>query len=454
MRTGLLRCGLAGAILLAAAHARAQTDLQPFQMMRSLEQLQDRIAGGDHAALPMQRTMLEMTDARFLAMTDAEFEDPLNRRALLLYAMSGGNPATVQKMVARMPADDPDRRLGQGILQYNKGDATGAAAVLEKYDPKTYVPEFGAYLALVKASVLTSGHPAQAIELLDLARLLSPGTLVEEAALRRSLALALTLADHGRFLRASAQYVRSYIHSPYAGQFADAFVSGVVSLHAGLDLEAVAGVVAMMDADQQHAIYLRIARRAAIDGQVDLSAFASAKAQENADDPRALLYSSLTEVTSSTAEEVNAKLARIDRARLTEKDQGLLDAVAAVAATMVLPEVKQAASPAKDSDGVAPAADAPSPDKTEVATAPTEPLPVAPDTAAGDPDGHSKPIKAPEQPVVAEPAPHDLPAEIAKDAVPTVETVENKPADPTEAMMLDTRKKLADIDKLIGEMPR
>ena len=39
--------------------------LQPFQMVRSLELVQDRIAGGDHAALPMQRKLLEMIDARF-----------------------------------------------------------------------------------------------------------------------------------------------------------------------------------------------------------------------------------------------------------------------------------------------------------------------------------------------------------------------------------------------------
>ena len=34
-------------------------------MVRSLQLVQDRIASGDHAALPMQRKLLEMIDKRF-----------------------------------------------------------------------------------------------------------------------------------------------------------------------------------------------------------------------------------------------------------------------------------------------------------------------------------------------------------------------------------------------------
>ena len=44
---------------------RRDRSSQPYQMVRSLQLVQDRIAGGDHAALPMQRKLLEMIDARF-----------------------------------------------------------------------------------------------------------------------------------------------------------------------------------------------------------------------------------------------------------------------------------------------------------------------------------------------------------------------------------------------------
>ncbi|RWD46541.1 MAG: chemotaxis protein MotC, partial [Mesorhizobium sp.] len=44
-----------GLLLLAAGSpdaAFAQDGLQPYQLVRSLQLIQDRIAGGDHAALP------------------------------------------------------------------------------------------------------------------------------------------------------------------------------------------------------------------------------------------------------------------------------------------------------------------------------------------------------------------------------------------------------------------
>ena len=57
----------------------------------------------------------------------------------------------------------------------------------------------------------------------------------------------------------------------------------------------------MMDPEREKVIYLRIARRAAIDGLSELSAFASARAEQGRDgntnqgDPRAQLYSSLSD---------------------------------------------------------------------------------------------------------------------------------------------------------------
>jgi len=65
MRRKTLLCGLAALVLVAVATpGRAAETLQPYQMVRSLQLVQDRIAAGDHAALPMQAKLLEMIDAR------------------------------------------------------------------------------------------------------------------------------------------------------------------------------------------------------------------------------------------------------------------------------------------------------------------------------------------------------------------------------------------------------
>jgi chemotaxis protein MotC len=420
------RTRLAGLAALAAAlpsglHAGEANRLEPFQMVRSLELVQDRIAGGDHASLPMQRKILEMIDARFAADGQAEFENELNGRALLVYAMSGGNPATVEAALARFGADDPNRKLGDGILLYIKGEPKAAEDALAGVDPMSLAPDLGAYLALVKGSVLAEEEPQAAAALLDQARLLGPGTLVEEAALRRSIAVAVSLADSKRFMLAADQYVRSYIRSPYASQFADAFVAGVVRLHAGLDLQAVGDIASLMEPEQEKVIFLRIARRAAIDGLTELSAFASARAEGMADDPRAELYSSLASVTSETVKDVLVKLSGIDRSRLSENDRQLLDAASAIAAEMT-------AAPA--------GADVAKPEAIAVRTVGPEPVITA------------EPQEMPPDAPAARPA---EPAATAAPAGPA--TGMDATAEQAEAMLAQTRVKLADVDKLLGETP-
>ncbi|WP_457938669.1 chemotaxis protein MotC [Mesorhizobium sp. 10J20-29] len=434
-------CRLAGAAGFVAASANGllaeEAQLQPYQMVRSLELVQDRIAGGDHAAMPMQRKLLEMIDARFAADDGTRFDNILNRRALLVYAMSGGNPRTVEYALTKLGQDDPVVQLGDGILAYIRGEPLAARTALGGVDPMAYTPDLGASLALVKASVLAEQEPEAALALLDKARLLSPGTLVEEAALRRSIAIATGLGDIRRFLFLSEEYVRRYLRSPYASQFADTFVAGVIALHVGLDLAEVTTIAGLMEPEQEKVIYLRIARQAAIDGLTELSAFASGRAEGRDEDARTLLYSSLSGVTSGTVGDVLARLSKIDRDQLSESDRELLDAASAIATGMTavpegLPEqvIKARANPVRE---VGP-----------------EPVPAA----AAPADDHSQePVAAPaaghgQEPVQQaavqshSPAPLNGPARSIDAA-----------ADETDAMMAATRAKLTDIDKLLGEMP-
>ena len=367
----------------------------------------------------MQRKLLEMIDARFRKTEKQDFEDPRNLTALLVYAMSGGNPLTVDVALSRLAADDPNRRLGAGILFYLQGQPKAAQIALGSHDPLTMTPELGAYVALVKGSTLSADKPEVAVQLLDMARLLGPGTLVEEAALRRSIAISAALGDPKRFMLASAQYVRGFIRSPYASQFADAFVEGVVALRTRINLEDLAGIAAMMDPERERVIYLRIARRAAIDGFSELSAFAAAKAEsgpaggDELADPRALLYSSLASITSETIPDVTAGLARIDRNRLSSSDRLLLDAARAVAAELT-------AEPRRI------AIDAP-PREAE----PVISKPVRQALATG---GAPAEAPEPEMPSVA----------IAADAG-------QANADLADIMITETRSKLADIDKMLAE---
>ncbi|RWE30701.1 MAG: chemotaxis protein MotC, partial [Mesorhizobium sp.] len=443
-----------GLLLLAAAcpsAGLAQDTLQPYQLVRSLQLVQDRIAAGDHAAMPMQAKLLEMTDARLRAADAEDFKDPKNFRALLVYGMSGGNPVTVEAAVSRAASDPRNLAISKGVIGYLNGRPGEAIEALRLVDPMTLPSDLGAFLALVKGSLLATDQPAAALMLLDEAKLLSPGTLVEEAALRRSVGIAVTQGDAARFALASTQYVERYLYSPYASQFADSFVSGVIALHMSISQDKLADITSMMDPEREKVIYLRIARRAAIDGMSDLSAFASARAEQGRDgntnqgDPRALLYSSLSTVTSDTIEDVRAKLGKIDRGKLSDGDRALLDAAQAIAGEVVAPPAAlAAANPAPTTRSTEP----------EVAAASTT-------DAAGLPPVEGavseRPAVAPS--VAAAPAAPNAsaPAADAATVLPASAPAASASADttdPTDAAMTKTRRQLDLIDQMLGAAPK
>lgn len=438
----LAAIGLAIGLLAAGAPvARAQEALQPYQFVRSLQLIQDRIATGDQAAMPMQAKLLELVDARLRDAGADDFKDARNFRALLVYGMSGGNPVTVEAAVSRLKLDGPDLAIAKGVINYLNGRPAGAIAALNPVDPMQLPADLGAFVALVKGSLLATDEPAKALALLDDARLLSPGTLVEEAALRRSIGIAATQGDAARFALASTQYVARYLYSPYASQFADAFVSGVVALHMAISLDKLADITAMMDPEREKVIYLRIARRAAIDGLTDLSAFASARAEkgrngmDNQDDPRALLYASLSTVTSDAVDDVRARLGAIDRDKLSEGDRALLDAVRTIAGEVVAPP--PAARPA--AAVAAPEADAP-----------------VDDTGLPPVEGAISERPATQAAASPEPARQAAPAAPVKAAAlqSTQPAPDLNPSDPTDAAMIKARRQLDLIDQMLGAAPK
>jgi chemotaxis protein MotC len=437
---------IATAVCLVAARAAsgdALPVLAPYQMVRSLQVLQERIADGDHAALPMQKKMIELIDRRLGSATAAEFADRRNVEALMIYGMSGGSPKTLEAVAARLDLTGHDKALAEGLIAYYRSDHGKAGTILAPLDPTAERPELGGFLALIKGTIRALEHPEDGLLLLDQARLLAPGSLVEEAALRRSIALATTTADTARFLRASEQYVRRFLRSPYASHFADGFINGVVALQDRLDMAGVEAIIAAMNAEQQTAIYLRIARKGAILGHAQLTAFASEKAG-TADghegpakpDPRAELYNALGAVASGSIDDVARRLADIDRSALSQRDIRLLDAATEVVNGVLSPPMEPSdvlnepvSRPAVEATAAEPSSAGPPQDELAAAG----PQTMVDETEAAAASGEELPdpqTTAPAQAPAAEQDMTDL-------ALPEAEYVGA------------TRKKLQEIDRLL-----
>ena len=318
--------GLAGATM---AQAQAPEDLAPYKMLRSLQFVQDSVVGGDHAAAEMQKFMLASLDKRLRSADSAIFDDPRNVDAALIYAMSGGNPATLEFLVARDVDGYFDNRVADALRKYLGGKAALVAKPLAEMMPEYRDSKIGPYLALVSASAALPGDPKSALGFYDYARLAAPGTNIEEAALRRSLAITAGSGMVDQGLGYANRYARRFLHSPYASQFADLFVMLAVDNYGKVTDTDIEDILASMDADRKREAYLRIARKAAIVGKADLAKMASARAEEIPLAPglksigEVDLYSGLANLASPEVGRIVNDLVGISTDKLSERDQAL-----------------------------------------------------------------------------------------------------------------------------------
>lgn len=317
--------------------AQAPETLEPYKMLRSLQFVQDSVVLGDHSAAEMQRFMLESIDQRLRAADAATFEDPRNIDAALIYAMSGGNPATLEFLVARDVDGNFDNRVSDALRKYLSGKGTLIAKSLGDMVPEYRDKKIGAYLALVAGNITVTRDPAAALKFYDEARLVSPGTIIEEAALRRSLSVSIDTGKVKQALGYANRYSRRFLHSPYASQFADLFVQLCVDNYEQLTEDDILATLAFMDKDRQQEVYLRMARKAAIMGKNALATLAADRARALAgldnENARALasLYGGLAGIPSNDVDAAIAAIAGVPDALLSPKDRMLRAAAQAVA---------------------------------------------------------------------------------------------------------------------------
>ncbi|MBB6507719.1 MULTISPECIES: chemotaxis protein [Rhizobium/Agrobacterium group] len=327
-RHNLLRSLVAGVFLAAAGNAVASEDLEPYKMIRSLQYLQDAIVAGDHSANEMQRFLLKTLDQRLRTASPDVFKDPRNVDAVFVFAMSGGNPQTLDFLAARDVDGEFDGRLARVLRRYFQGQGLTAVAAFEGLVKEYGTSPVGPYLALVAGNITANADPAKAIGYFDQVRLLAPGTNLEEAALRRSLAVILP-TEPGRGFDLAAKYVRRFLYSPYASQFIDMFVQLATDDDGKGDRSRWTDVVSMMDDPRAHEFYLRVSRRALLAGNKDLARFAALNAERLSPSPGSennaigQLYGDLASISSSNVVEAAKSLSQIPDGALSERDRNL-----------------------------------------------------------------------------------------------------------------------------------
>jgi chemotaxis protein MotC len=327
-RHNLLRSLVAGVFLAAAGNVVANEDLEPYKMIRSLQYLQDAIVAGDHSANEMQRFLLKTLDQRLRTASPDVFKDTRNVDAVFVFAMSGGNPQTLDYLAARDVDGEFDGRLARVLRRYFQGQGLTAVAAFEGLVKEYSNSSVGPYLALVAGNITANADPGKAIGYFDQVRLLAPGTNLEEAALRRSLSVVLQ-SDPDRGFDLAGKYVRRFLYSPYASQFIDMFVQLATDNDGKGDRSRWTDIVSLMDDPRAHEFYLRVSRRALLAGNKDLARFAALNAERLSPSPGAehnaigQLYGDLANISSSNVVEAAKSLAQIPDGALSERDRNL-----------------------------------------------------------------------------------------------------------------------------------
>lgn len=359
--------------LLSLSLATAQADPpppEPYLLVRSMRMLQDQVASGKPEALPMLNRVLGHIAGQLKEARPEAWEKPANAYAIFVYLLNGGNPDVVRGIIATLKPGQIDPKLIAGSLAYADGDAL---RIVENFQelPPNLPNELIASIYLVTANQLASIDAITALKRLDYIRLNAPGTLLEEAALRRGLIIAAQLGNKDKVRVFARNYLQRFELSPYSEDFFRQLVDALLVLKNKISDAEIEEIASFAWPDARLPFYLRIARGSIVSGDLSRARFASERADALAgvlktDDTQAKLYLAVSNVGSDKTGEASKILSNLPKDRLHGRDVKLLEAATAMAGKIM-------ESPAASTPSTVP----------QSAVAQSEPISVNPPKKAG-----------------------------------------------------------------------
>jgi chemotaxis protein MotC len=330
-------------LLLATPPAVAQTtngsDKKPFELVRELQTFQDQAVLKSKNARAQQTDFIAKVAAQLANFDASAWADRRNARAAVIYVLSGGDPRVLSKLLGSGAALGVDDQLVKGALAYGERRDSEATQLLDGVDVETLDRSVGGHVALVRALLVAKSDQRKAIALLDRARIIAPGTMVEEAALRRQAILAAKVGDLDAFEALSSQYFRRFASSIFERSFERQFAKEVVSKSYAADtkrLPKLEKLLRGLSEIQRRETCLAIAEEGIAVADVEIVRFAArlagmdAKAQP-LEAMRMLLFEAAAVVATPDHEQGRMALRLVDKSKLGAREEGLLYAATAVA---------------------------------------------------------------------------------------------------------------------------
>ncbi len=333
---------LAALPLLSAASLAADSETQLIGQIRTLTQQFDRIASRDPAS-PANLGQAREQYGNYLRDGAASGSDSQALRVHAeIFVLSGGDSSILQPYEAGLKPGSQEKKLFDGIIAYASGNASEAETALLSLDATSFDPIRGGHLALAQALLASRADPQRAFAYFDTARLLLPGTLVEEAALRQIVVLAAKTSNRERFSSAAISYLSRFHRSAYVAGF-EAQLAYHIARFPGSG-----GLLILQELLNAHpkgwgrclaCFLVRVAEQAISLGKADLASAAALAGMalvsgDTAEKQQLLLYYGAALIVTDEFPRGLDALHSVNQANLDQKDKELLHASLALAAKL------------------------------------------------------------------------------------------------------------------------
>ena len=312
------------------------------ELANDLQRLQLQIAQGDKAAYAAQFIELRTIGAAIATANPETWKDKSAADSLVIYILSGGSLADVIPILKSDAIVESERSLARGALAYVTNHETDAIALLGEADLNALDARLAGQVAFARSVLETKQDPGTATELLDWSRLLAPGGLVEEAALRREITLLAEAKDVRRVAMLTRQYSTRFAASLYAADFFRELAGAIARLGLADDpanYQLLSSATATLPPDGRQDFLLTLANSAVVYARFDAAAGAATEALRGAradtpDAARARLYLAASRIFSDGYDAATADLQGLSASKLDRADANLLAAARRVAAEL------------------------------------------------------------------------------------------------------------------------
>ena len=220
---------------------------------------------------------------RFAGFDGTIWAKAKNARALAMFTLGGGNAEVGSKVLASGALRAPYERIVKGAIAASKRRRRTALKYLTQVDPMKIRGHLGALIALVSGVMMIEKKTAEAAQLLAMPGSLAPGTIIEDAALRRMLVAHSKVGTLEPFLHASRSYIRRFQKSVFGSSFDRLLGSQLLTFNAeelARHFGDIDQVLERLKPERRRKIYLTLSRGAVLTGKLDVAKFAADQARE------------------------------------------------------------------------------------------------------------------------------------------------------------------------------